>query len=75
MEKKSKIKIATFWGIILAAGGLGADSSKFSGDGIGYYISLIVFLVVIPLIGVGLLSWVAGEIYSSKNKWKNINYT
>lgn len=66
MEKKSKIKIATFWGLIFASTAIRADFSKSSGDGAVYFISLILYAVVIPLIGVGLLSWVAGEIYSSK---------
>ena len=66
MEKKSKIKIATFWGIIFTVWGIRVDTSNMSGEGAGYFISLIIYSVIIPLIGIGLLTYVAGELYKGK---------
>lgn len=66
MEKKSKIKIATFWGIIFASMGLKTASGASIGNSTGDLIVFIFVAVVIPLIGIGLLSWIAGELYKGK---------
>ncbi|HLC73946.1 MAG TPA: hypothetical protein VJH20_04900 [Candidatus Nanoarchaeia archaeon] len=65
MEKKSKIRIATFAGLLLFTGGLvgfvGANYPPVS-----VIVGWLFYRLLSLLIGAILLSWVAGELYKGK---------